>query len=100
MISKWELRKCRLLFGKLGYEGGLREKTVARGMQKVNRHVVLSFPSCPNFFLDKNRVFMLGKDLVDTEDTDAEQEERTDEVKVSEKPVEDGILCTCEGIRF
>ena len=41
-----------------------------------------------------------GRDLVDTEDTDAEQEERTDEVKVSEKPVEDGLLCTCGGIRF
>lgn len=41
-----------------------------------------------------------GRDLVDTEDTDAEQEERTDEVKVSKKPVEDGLLCTCGGIRF
>ena len=45
MMRKWELRKYRLLFGKLGYEGGLREKTVARGMQKVNGHVVLSFLS-------------------------------------------------------
>ena len=41
-----------------------------------------------------------GRDLVDTGDTDAEQEKRTDKVKVSEKPVEDGLLCTCEGIRF
>ena len=41
-----------------------------------------------------------GRDLVDTEDTDAEEEERTDDVKVSEKPVEDGLLCTCGGIRF
>ena len=32
MIRKWELRKYRLLLGKLGSEGGLREKTVARGM--------------------------------------------------------------------
>ena len=28
------------------------------------------------------------------------KEETTNEVKVFERPVEDGILCTCEGISF
>lgn len=99
MISKWELRKCRLLFGKLGSEGGLRGKTVARGMWKVNRHVVLSRPARISFHT-RAECLCWERNLVDTEDTDAEQEEIMDEVKVSEKPVEGGILCTCEGICF
>lgn len=28
------------------------------------------------------------------------KEETTNQVQVSDKPVEDGILCTCEGISF